>query len=394
MGSTSVGPDRVRYRLWTATHYYTFFKGKDWGYQPGGWNVALYDPGSSGPHPYSVLPFTFITHELPTTELETKGLGCLLAKINRALNIDKSDLAHWVHHYARPLGFVSGVGPDWRPRFTDGGFVPLVVRHDSTEDAPVVPEARYLESNIDIAALREYVRGEANQALAELDIPLTIATQSNGGSGGGAMAQSGLAIAANDADLVTYAKGRQPLFELHESRLAALICKVAAGVGGPLVAALEKVALDPSLRVVWPEVTIDLPGQARDQADQWELQNSLTDPIEILMRRQNLTEPEAIEVFRASRRRLMIASVLTSDPEAAIDLRKDDQDKTKLLACTEVTGVTSDMGLPGGIILSDRAGPESGVRSNVSPIVAVTPSESIPTVGIMLEMPSLSGTET
>ena len=122
-------------------HYYTFFKGKTWGYTPGGWNVARFDPASSGPHPYGVLPFVFVTHELPTTDLETKGLGRLLMKINRALNIDKSNLAHWVHHYARPLGFVSGVGPEWRPNFVDGGFVPLVVRHDSTEDAPVVPEA-------------------------------------------------------------------------------------------------------------------------------------------------------------------------------------------------------------------------------------------------------------
>ena len=108
---TKSGADTVRYRLWTKTHYYTFFKGKTWGYTPGGWNVARFDPAQSGPHPYGVLPFAFVTHELPTTELETKGLGHLLSKINRALNIDRSNLALWVHHYARPLGFVSGVHP-------------------------------------------------------------------------------------------------------------------------------------------------------------------------------------------------------------------------------------------------------------------------------------------
>ena len=43
-----------------------FFKGKTWGYTPGGWNVARFDPCPGGPHPYGVLPFAFVTHELPT----------------------------------------------------------------------------------------------------------------------------------------------------------------------------------------------------------------------------------------------------------------------------------------------------------------------------------------
>lgn len=169
--------DRVRFRLWTATHYYTFYKVKIWGYTPSGTAVAKFDPSQSGPHPYGVLPFVPITHELPTTDLHSKGLGHLLAKINRAANIDKSNLALWVHHYGRPLGFVSGVGPEWRPRFIEGGFVPLVARQSSTEDAPILPEARYLESNLDIASIREYVLGECNTALAEADIPIQIDVQ-------------------------------------------------------------------------------------------------------------------------------------------------------------------------------------------------------------------------
>lgn len=225
---TKIDHETVRYRLWTATHYYTFFKGKTWGYTPGGWNVARYDPRSSGPHPYGVLPFCFVSYEMPTTHLETKGLGYLLQKINRALNIDKSNLASWVHHYARPLGFVSGVPLDWRPRYIDGSFIPLVARYNSSEESPVLPNVQYLQSNFDVSAVREYIRGEANEALKELDIPLTIAVQSDGG--GGAMARSGLAIAALDADLITYSKGRQSLAELHETHLLQLICHRGADV--------------------------------------------------------------------------------------------------------------------------------------------------------------------
>jgi hypothetical protein len=385
---TKSGPETIRYRLWTSTHYYTFFKGKNWGYTPGGWSVARFDPASSGPHPYGVIPFTFITNELPTTELETKGLGHLLQKINRALNIDKSNLALWVHHYARPLGFVSGVGPEWRPRFIEGGFVPLVAHHDSTEDAPVVPEAKYLESSIDIGALREYIRGEANEALKELDIPVSIEAQADGQ--GGARMASGVSIAAQDADLITYAKRRQPLFELHETKLAQLVCRIGAcpvaGLPG-LASALSATALDPSLRVAWPEVSIDLPGPDRDNADTFELQYDLTDPIELLMRRQGLTEEEAIEAYRQVQRRRRIAGALQEDPDAVVPPAPDDQaaepepegDVDDLGG-----GENADMGIAGPSGGNNQAPPVNQQQPNVSVTVAVDPKMPIPAAPLIL----------
>ena len=387
---TKSGADTIRYRLWTKTHYYTFFKGKTWGYTPGGWNVARFDPAQSGPHPYGVLPFAFVTHELPTTELETKGLGHLLTKINRALNIDKSNLALWVHHYARPLGFVTGVGPEWRPRFIDGGFVPLVVRHNSTEDAPVVPEAKYLESNIDISAIREYIRGEANDALRELDIPVSIEAQSDGQ--GGARMASGISIAAQDADLITYAKGRQPLFELHETHLARLVCQIGACpvAGLPSIeGALRAFAVDPSLRLAWPEPSIDLPGPDRDNTDTFELRYDLTDPIELLMRRQGLTEDEAIGQFRAIQRRKMIAATLANNPSAQIENASDDQ-RVEPPDSDEVDDSarcqSADMGVQSG--LHGRSpltgGDVNQVQPNVSVTVAVTPQQPIPAAPLIL----------
>jgi hypothetical protein len=331
-----------------------------------------------------------ITHELPTTELETKGLGGLLAKVNRALNIDKSNLAHWVHHYARPLGFVSGVGPEWRPKFIDGGFVPLVVRHDSTEDAPVIPEARYLESNIDIAAIRDYIAGEANQALAELDIPLTVRVQSDQAGGGGAKMASGVSIAAQDADLITYAKRRQPLFELHESRLASLVCRIGASQParlGSLASALLKVAADPSLRIAWPEPSIDLPGQDRDQNDEWELDHLLTDEIELLMRRRGLNESEAVEEFRKIQARKSLAIQIASEARATT--------KSDVPAAEPSDGSFSgqsamDMGVSGRVS-SPLIAPEQAVAPVVSATVAIEPNETLPSV--LLLLPSTSGSD-
>lgn len=389
---TKVRHDTIRYRLFTKTHYYTFYKGKSWGYTPGGWNVARYAPEGSGPHPYGVLPFAFITHELPTTELETKGLGYLLAKVNRALNIDKSNLAHWVHHYARPLGFVSGVGPEWRPRFVEGGFVPLVIRHDSTEDAPVVPEAKYLESSFDIAAVRNYIIGEANMALAELGVPLTIEAQSDGG--GGVMAKSGIAISALNSSLLTYAKDRQPLFDLHETNLARLICRVGASptldgvVLTDLAPQLLVVSEDPQLRVAWPEPSIDMPGADRDAADNFELTYELTDPIELLMRRQGLTEDEAIEHFRQIQWRKQVAVLLQDDPTA--EIAPIAEEETGALAFPDnvmdgagAPGAVGDMGIPAD---TDRTAekPLDQVAPNVSVTVAVAPNEPIPAAPLLL----------
>jgi hypothetical protein len=262
-----------------------------------------------------------------------------------------------------------------------------VARTDSSEQAPIVPEARYLESSLDIAALREYVRGEANEALKELDIPISIQTQGDGG--GGAQLASGVSIAAQDADLITYAKRRQPLFELHETKLAQLVCRIGAcpvaGLGG-LASALTAIADDPSLRVAWPEVSIDLPGPDRDNADTFELTYDLTDPIELLMRRQGLTEEEAIEQYRAIQRRKSIAAQLQADPEAVVPPAPDDQapelDDDGDLG--EMQGENADMGIAGPSGGNNQAPPVNQQQPNVSVTVAVDPQMPIPAAPLIL----------
>lgn len=376
---TKFNADTTRYRLWTDTAYYTFYKGKDWGYMPGGWNTARYDPATSGPHGYGVLPFCFVTHALPTITLETKGLGCSLKKINLALNIDKSNLALWVHHYARPLGFVSGVGPDWRPKFVEGGFVPLITRHDSTEDSPVIPSASYLESSFDIKSVLDWTLQNAAAGLREVGIPDSLASKVTGGGGTGA--PSGLAIAANDADLITYTKGRQSLFEVHESELAKLVCKIGASEPaglGSMAASLERAAADPSLRVSWPQPSIDLPGQAMDLADQWELDNGITDPIEVIMRRQGLDEREAVEQYRRVQLRRQQAVVIASLAAQAVDATTGDvigalaEAATPPPVETEADGTpvepVGEMGVPGGL---------DGPSSQAQPSTVISPSVTV-----------------
>jgi hypothetical protein len=378
---TKIDHETTRFRLWTASAYYTFFRAKSWGATAGGWGQARYDPAQSGPHGYGALPFVVLSHELPTTTLETRGLGYLLAKINRALNIDKSNLAHWVHHYGRPLGFVKGVGPEWRPKFIDGGFVTLPYRQTSSEAPATTPDVSYLQAQLDVAGLRAYIVGEANGALAELDVPLTLHVQSDGG--GGSMGSSGLALESANGALITYAKGRQPVWEVHESKVLALACRAGAHPDAhqddALAAALRATAADPGLRVVWPEVYSDLPSRDRDDSDTWELLNDLTDPIELLMRRQGLTEPEAADAFANVQRRKAVAMRIVAASQAETDAPAAPAPPPAGTAADP-----GDMGVAGPMAPSSRVAPDGQVLPSVTVSAAVDPQEPIPAGPVLL----------
>jgi hypothetical protein len=388
---SKVDHETTRFRLWTKHAYYTFFRGKAWGYQAGGWGAARYDPGTSAPHPYGCLPFAILTHEIPTTSLETKGLGYLLAKINKALNIDMSNLALWVHIYAKPLPFVCGVGPEWRPRFTEGGFVVLPAKYDSTEGSPTVPEPKYLESSLDIGSVWQYIRGAANAALAEIDVPLTTTVQSD--NGGGTMGASGLSIAAQDADLITYAKGRQPVWDRHENTVMGLVARIGAcplARTGALAPKLAAVAADPGLRVVWPEPYLDIPSRDRDDSDGWELANELTDPIELLMKRQGLTEPEAIDSFRNVQRRKSVAARIIAEESAAAETPEVADGTGDGLDLPDPGEPTpSDMGVVGGSAPSAQAQPARGITPNVTIATPIDPNAEIPAAPLLV--PSTPG---
>jgi hypothetical protein len=387
---TKIDATTTRYRLWTAHCYYTFFRSKSYGVTQGGWGVARYDPAQSGPHGYGCLPFVIISHELPTTTLETKGVGYLLAKINRALNIDKSNLAHWVHHYGRPIGTVAGVGADWRFKVIDGGFVVLPARQTSVETPASVPVLSYLQANLDIVGLRAYIAGEANAALAELDVPLSVHTQSDGG--GGTMASSGLALQSQDSDLITYAKGRQPTFDVHEQKLMALACRVgchdSAMQPDAFRSKLRSVAADPGLRVVWPETYSDMPSRDRDDSDTWELTNDLTDPIELLMRRQGLTEPEAVDAFRNIQRRKVIAVGIVAEAQAALDDQAGADDPTdpaeSLPPPSGDDRDPGDMGIKGPMGPSAKVQPAAAINPTVSVATPIDPQADIPAGALIL----------
>ena len=152
---------------------------------------------------------------------------------------------------------------------------------------------------------------------------------------------------------------------------------------------LQEVAADPSVRVAWTEPSLDLPGPDRDQADLFELSYDLTDPIEILMRRQGLTESEAIEAYRGIQRRKAIAAALQADPLADVGelaaLPGSEADAEPELPDDDapIDAPTSDMGLEAGRMPDPQSDPEAIVPT-VSATVAVTPDMPIPAAPLLL----------
>jgi len=95
--------------------------------------LARFDPASSGPHPTASLPFAFVTHELPTTELETRRPGTPARQDQPGLE----------HRQVEP----GPVGPPLRP--SPGVRIGRRADHQGTKPpsmklgAPLRPDARY-----------------------------------------------------------------------------------------------------------------------------------------------------------------------------------------------------------------------------------------------------------
>src|SRR6185437_14074419 len=108
----------------------------------------------------------------------------------------------------------------------------------------------------------------------------------------------------------------------------------------------------------------------------------LTDAIEILMRRQGLTESEAIEQYRAIQRRKAVAALLRSDPAAEVlvgdgERSHEARGSDPTPSDPETPTLTPDMGVVGNRP-SSRIIPDQQITPNVSVTVAVPPDVPIP----------------
>jgi hypothetical protein len=204
--------------------------------------------------------------------------------------------------------------------------------------------------------------------------------------------------------LITYAKGRQPTWDRLENTLASLVCRIGScdlAKQGALASRLAKVAIDPSLRLSWAEPQIDLPGADRDAADLFELEQGLSDQIDVIRRRRGFNEAEAIEEYRGICRRRHLAAKIDAEEAAlvaaALDVEAafatDEKQPDAFVMEGDDLGPAPDMGVPGGPP-SDRVQPDESVSPSVRMTVAVSPNEPIPSQALIVPGPAyMGGTE-
>jgi hypothetical protein len=191
------------------------------------------------------------------------------------------------------------------------------------------PEIGYLQAQLGVEAAWLDIQTFADNTLEELEVPLTIVRSD------AAADFSGAAIIEKQVPLIEYTQARQGDFAETEKELAAKSLAVVSVfyAGGEGYA---EAANDPQLVCVWPEPRPSIATSERNVADQWELDQGLADPIEVLARRRGLTLDQAEELARniADRRKLWneimadVSPVASGGDEADLEEEEDDGEAT------------------------------------------------------------------
>lgn len=306
---------QTRIRVWTAFERRTYYS-RPYGFgEPASGKSVVMDPEQSGLSPYTgVLPFTFVRFEPAVSEFWEGGLGPSLVEINGEADRALSDLAQHVQAFLNPARWAKGLPATARLSPQPDGFVHIPVDPAArVGDMRIEPELGYLQASLAVDQGWTELRNYVDQSLEELEIPATLVRTTSSSTD-----LSGVAIVAKQVPFYEHARARQPLAVETEEDLFARCCAVvglwfqqpdlvmAAQTGG--------------LMVTFPEPKIPLPTAERDQADQWELDNGFSDPIEILAKRRGITikQAEALAMEIAQRREAW-ALLMSSANQAEMD---------------------------------------------------------------------------
>ena len=278
---------RIRYQLWTATEFRTYYTKPMQVDQTSGGRVAQFEPSESGSNPYGVLPFMFVHNHMPTSDFWGGGIGTSIREANAEIDRELSDLAQLIQKYAGPTGFFRNVSESQRITTRPGAFNHLTAKGRHKDDALGQPEAFYVQPQLDIAGIWHDIETFGTTKLQETGVPMSAVRMDQQAS------MSGIAIVAEQLPLLTRAKKRQVHFSHHEGQLAQLIL-VVAGQWYRMPELVEAAhTVKEKIELLWPEPAMPLPTPERDQADEFELTQGLTSRTQVLMRRRGLTRPQA-----------------------------------------------------------------------------------------------------
>lgn len=296
---------RERLQLWTDEFVRTYMAKSKLLVSPVTSDQFDLDAASSGANPFGVIPFVFAHNEDATDEFWTPGLGHSL--VNTCFYLDQvlSDLTQAVETFCIPEKYSRNLSVSTRMVHRPGDPMDLMER-DPSKDADVF----FRQPELAVEPTWMLIERTVNETLEGLDVPIRMSVDASN------QPESGIALTIRRIPIIDKWRIRQDAFKHFECKLARLAASVAAASVVPLNSQLLVLSQTLELEVDFPEYSFPIPSVEKDASDDWELQHGLTDEIQIMMERYNLTESQAIERFRKlAVRKALLAGLLPPPAE-------------------------------------------------------------------------------
>lgn len=288
IAQAGVGKKQRVYTCWTADQIREYRTRPVAQFETTGGTRAYLQQGYPKANPYKCLPFAFFHNESPTDQFWGSGIGDALRVINADVDRELSDLAQAVELFICPDMFSRGTSAEFRYKKAPGRPQKLTSLSEITKgEFDVEADVFFRQPSLAVEQVWYGIEKTVNRLFMDLDIPLCSVRDGSGAP------TSGLQVIAENIPYLDYLKDRQQVvtpFE-HETAVTVLRCCGAYYDQPALAAAADTLELDQ----VWPEPSLPVPSPEADAEDQWDLDNGLASPIEVLMRRRGLTRKQAVE---------------------------------------------------------------------------------------------------
>lgn len=279
--------------------------------------------GYPQPNYLGIVPFEFVSFEMPRNSFWTSGIGQHLAHLNLHVNRRLSDLADQIIHW-RPKGVLKNTKADWNlPRDQKPGQYTRLETTGNVDLSGAEASAEFLGPDLgftqyDWNDLMQYI-----DHMVEMEgVPAsTIRMTQQGGT-------SGVAIMSEQLPLIERAEARQRMFEYFERKIAKKCLQIAkAQLQSAEItdeATFQYVAtyvqiidaaladFDASFRMIWPIMTKNRPGPERDAHDAFQFNFNTKSRTTMVSEDLNIPEEEAFakvqkELYLLSQENLIIA---------------------------------------------------------------------------------------
>lgn len=285
--------------------------------------------GYPQPNYLGILPFEFVSFEMPRNSFWVSGVGQHLAHLNLHVNRRLSDLADQIVHW-RPRGVLKNTKAEWNlPRDQKPG---QYTRLESTGQEQLSGKDAIAEflapdlgfTNYDWQDLTQYI----DHLVEMLGVPAsTIRMTQQGGT-------SGVAIMSEQLPLIERAEARQRMYEYFERRIAKKCLQIAqeqilnaevadesAAMFVQFQADVIQAALmefDTNFRMVWPVMTKNRPGPERDAHDAFQLNFNLKSRTSMLADDMNIPTEEAFAKIQQEMQLLQQENMMLAAAQAAM----------------------------------------------------------------------------